>query len=168
MKWSESHSVVSDSLWPHGLYSPWNSPGQNTGVGNLSHLQGIVPTQGSNPSLPHCWQILYQLCHKRSHRILEWVAIPFSSGSSQPRNQIRVSCIAGGFFTNWAIREAPVAIRLFWAEVSRDKADTGWTLCPPSICLKADHKSPLCRCPLTSVPEKGDHQRGSQYWDESA
>ena len=34
---SESRSVVSDSLWPHVLYSPWNSPGQNTGVGSLSH-----------------------------------------------------------------------------------------------------------------------------------
>ena len=44
-----SHSVVSDSLRPHGLYSPWNSPGQNTGVGSLSLLQGIFPTQGSNP-----------------------------------------------------------------------------------------------------------------------
>ena len=44
---SESHSVVSDSLKPHGLYSPWNSPGQNTGVGSLSLLQGIFPTQVS-------------------------------------------------------------------------------------------------------------------------
>ena len=60
---SESHSVVSDSLWPHGLYSPWNSPGQNTGVGSLSVLQGIFPTQGSNPGLRHCRQILYQLNH---------------------------------------------------------------------------------------------------------
>ena len=34
--------------------SPWNSPDQNTGVGSLSHLQGIFPTQGSNPDLPHC------------------------------------------------------------------------------------------------------------------
>ena len=48
---SESRSVVSDSLQPHGLYSLWNSPGQNTGVGSLSLLQGIFPTQGSNPSL---------------------------------------------------------------------------------------------------------------------
>ena len=46
---SEGRSVVSDSLRPHGLYSPWNSPGQNTGVGSLSLLQGIFPTQGSNP-----------------------------------------------------------------------------------------------------------------------
>ena len=61
---SESHSVVSDSLWPHWLYSPWNSLGQNTGVGSLSLLQGIFPTQESNPGLPHCRWILYQLSHK--------------------------------------------------------------------------------------------------------
>ena len=63
---SESCSVMSNSLWPHGLYSPWNSPGQNTGVGSLSLLQGIFPTQGSNPGLPHCRRILYQLSHKGS------------------------------------------------------------------------------------------------------
>ena len=45
---------------------PWNSPGQNTGVGSLSLLQGIFPTQGSNPGLPHCRRILYQLSHKGS------------------------------------------------------------------------------------------------------
>ena len=42
---NEDRSVVSDSLQPHGLYSPWNSPGQNTGVGSLSLLQGIFPTR---------------------------------------------------------------------------------------------------------------------------
>ena len=63
---SESCSVVSDSLRPHGLYSLWNSPGQNTGVGSLSLLQGIFPTQGLNPGLLHCRQILYQLSHKGS------------------------------------------------------------------------------------------------------
>ena len=103
---SESGSTVSDSLWPHGLYSPWNSPGQNTGVGSLSLFQGIFPTQGSNTGLPHCRWILYQLSHKGSTRILEWVAYPFSSRSSWPRNQTGVSCIAGGFFTNWATQEA--------------------------------------------------------------
>ena len=97
---SESRSVVSDSLRPHRLSSPWNSPGQNTGVGSLSLLQGIFPTQGSNPGLPHCRRILYQLSHKGSPRILVWVAYPFSSGSSQPRNGTGVSCIAGGFFTS--------------------------------------------------------------------
>ena len=103
---SESCSVVSDSLWPHGLYSLWNSPGQNTGVGSLSLLQRIFPAQGSNPGLPHCRQILYQLCHKGSPRILEWLAYPFSSGSPRPRDWTRVSCIASRFFTSWATREA--------------------------------------------------------------
>ena len=76
-----------------------------TGVNYLSLLQGIFPTQGLDPGLPHCRQIFYQLSHKGSPRILVWVAYPFSKGSSQPRNQTRVSCIAGGFFTKWAIRE---------------------------------------------------------------
>ena len=94
------------TLRAHGLYSPWNSPGQNTGMGSLSLLQEIFPTQGSNPGLPHCRQILYQLSHKESPRILEWVAYPFPNRSSWPRNRTGVSCIADGFFTNWAIREA--------------------------------------------------------------
>ena len=64
--WSESHSVVSNSLQPHGLYSPWNSPGQNTRVGSHSLLKGIFPMQGSNTGLPHCRQILYQLSHQGS------------------------------------------------------------------------------------------------------
>ena len=66
-KWSESHSVMSDSLWPCGLYSPWNS------------LQV---------------------------RILEWVAFPFSRGSSQSRDWTQVSHIAGRFFASWATMEA--------------------------------------------------------------
>ena len=103
---SESRSVVSDSFRSHGLYSPWNSPGQNTGAGSLSLLQGIFRTQRSNPGLPHCRHILYQLSHRGSPRILEWVAYPFSRGPSQPRNWTRASCIAGRFFTSWAIREA--------------------------------------------------------------
>ena len=65
---SESHSVVSDPLQPHGLYSPWNPPGQNTGVGSLSLLQGIFPTQGLNSGLPHCRQILYHLSHRGGPR----------------------------------------------------------------------------------------------------
>ena len=104
---SESRSVVSYSLQPHELYSLWNSPGQNTGMGSLSLLQGIFPTQGSNPGLRHCGWILYHGSHKWSPRILEWVAYPFSRGSSRPRNRTGVSCIAGRFFTYWAIRETP-------------------------------------------------------------
>ena len=75
VKVNESHSVVFDSLRPHGLYSPWNSLGQNIGV-------GILP----NPGLLHCRRILYQLSHKGSPEILECVTYPFSSGSSRPRN----------------------------------------------------------------------------------
>ena len=78
----------------------------NTGVVSLSLLQGIFPTQGLNSGLPHCRQILSQLSHKGRPRILKWVAYPFSRGSSWPRNQTGVSCLAGRFFTNWAIREA--------------------------------------------------------------
>ena len=103
---SESCLVMSDSLWPHGLCSPRNPPGQNTGAGSLSLFQGIFPTKGLKPGLPHCRWILYQLSHKESSSILEWVAYPLSSGSSWPRNKTEVSCIAGGFFTNWAMREA--------------------------------------------------------------
>ena len=129
-EWSESESlsVVSDSLQPSGLYSPWNSPAQNTGVCSFSLFQGIFPTQGLNPGFPHCRRILYQLSHKGSRvkvaqscltlcnpmdcslpgssvyeilqaRILEWVVVPFSGRSSQPRNQTQVSHIAGRFFT---------------------------------------------------------------------
>ena len=106
-----SHSVVSDSWPPPGDFPnpgikprspalqvaslPAEPPGKpkNTGVGSISLLQWIFLTQGSNPSLPHCKRILYQLSHKGSPRILEWVAYPFSSRSSWPRNWTRVSCI---------------------------------------------------------------------------
>ena len=63
---SESRLVVSDSLQPHGLYSPWNSLGQNTAVGSRSLPQGIFPTQGSNPGLLHYRRILCQLSHQGS------------------------------------------------------------------------------------------------------
>ena len=94
---------------------PWNSSGQNTGVGSLSLPQGIFPIQESNPGLPHCRQIHYQLSQKGSLRRLEWVAFPFSRGSSQPRNQTRVSCIAGGFFTNWAQSLSSRLWHLLWS-----------------------------------------------------
>ena len=89
-------NLRSDSATPASV----NSQGQNPGVGSLSLLQWIFPTQGSNSGLPHCRQILYQLSHKGSPRILESGDYPFSSGSSRPRNRTRVSCIAGGFFTS--------------------------------------------------------------------
>ena len=103
---SESCSVVSDSLWPHGLYSPWNSPDQNTGVGSHSLLQSIFPNAGIEPRSPALQaDSLPTEPPGGRPRILEWVAYPFFSGSSQSRNRTSVSCIAGGFFTYWAIRE---------------------------------------------------------------
>ena len=72
--------------------------------------RGIFPTQGSNPGLPHCRQILDYLSHKGSPRIVEWVTYPFSSGSSWSRNRNGVSSIIGRFFTNWAIREAYIIV----------------------------------------------------------
>ena len=97
-----SPTLQADSL----LSEPPGKP-KNTGVGSLSLLQVIFPTRELNQGLLNCRQILYQLSHKGSPRILEWVAYLFSRGFSQPRNWTRVSCIVGRFFTNWAIREAP-------------------------------------------------------------
>ena len=80
---------------------------QSTKVGCHALLQGLFPTQGSNPRLTHCRWILYHLSHQRIPRRLEWVAYPFSREFSQLRNRTRVSCIEGGFFTSWVTREAP-------------------------------------------------------------
>ena len=96
VKVTQSHPTLCN---PMDYICPWNSPGQNTAVGSLSLLQGIFPTQGSNPGLPHYKQILYQLSHRGSPKILEWIVYLFSSRSSQSRNQTRASWIAGGFFT---------------------------------------------------------------------
>ena len=87
---------------PPGSSVHGDSPGKNTGMGCCALLQGIFQTQGLNPGLPHCRQILYFLSHQGSPRILEWVAYPFSRGSSRPRNQTRFSCVAGRFLTSWA------------------------------------------------------------------
>ena len=112
MKWSCCLLLKSEkweSLTRVQLFAtPWTIQsvefsGHNTGVGSLSLLQGIFPTQGSNPGLPHCRWILYQLSHQGTPRTLEWVAYPFSGRSSWPRNWTGVSSIAGRFFTNWAI-----------------------------------------------------------------
>ena len=81
---SESCSVVSNCLRPHGLHSPWNSPGQNAAGGSLSLLQWIFPTQGSNPGLPHCGWILYQLSHEKAtpkYLIIHLQSTQHSSGS---------------------------------------------------------------------------------------
>ena len=105
---SESCSVVSDCLWPHGLYNPWNSPGKNTAVGSC-----FLPKGSSQPrdqtQVSHTAGGFFTSWATReaSPRILEWVAYSFSRGSFRPRNRTGVSCIAGRFFTTWTTREAP-------------------------------------------------------------
>ena len=69
MEWKWSHSVVFNSLWPHGLQPtrllhPWDFPGKSTGVGCHFLLQRIFLTQGSNLGLSHCRQTLYHLSHQ--------------------------------------------------------------------------------------------------------
>ena len=91
--------------------------GKNTGVGCHALLQGIFPTQGSNPGLQYCRWILCHLSHQGSPRILGWVANPFSRGSSWPRNQTGISCIAGGFFTSQATRAALVRVKVFFSKL---------------------------------------------------
>ena len=77
LQWSSvSHSVMSDSLWPLGLWParllcPWDSPDKNTGVGCRSLLQGIFPTQELNLGLLHCRQILYRLSYREDPSSLE-------------------------------------------------------------------------------------------------
>ena len=79
--------MVPSSLLLHGLYSPWNSSGQNTGVGSLFLLQGIFPTQGSNSGFPHCRWILYQLSHKGSPSKFHNVFTDVSTLVQRPRSQ---------------------------------------------------------------------------------
>ena len=107
---SESCSVTSDSLQPHGLYRPWNSPGQNTGVGRLSLLQGIFPTQVSHIAS----RFFTSWAPRKAQELLEWVAYTLSSRSSLPRNPTGISCIVGGFFTKWTMREALMCLIFFF------------------------------------------------------
>ena len=113
------------------LLCPWNSSGQNIGVDCCSLLQGIFPTQRLNPGLLHCGQILYHLSHQGSPRILERADCSLSRGSSQPRNQTRVSCIASQFFTsgghNNGVSASASVLRLNIMNI-QDCFALGWTV----------------------------------------
>ena len=102
---SESHSVMSDSLWLHELYSPWNSPGQNTGMGSRSLLQGIFPTQGSNPGLQHCRQILYQLSRQGSPKCILSVLRGMWDLSSLSRYWTWPPALEAQSLNHWTARE---------------------------------------------------------------
>ena len=95
---SESHSVMSDPLEPHGLqvHGLQNSSGRNTGVGSLSLLQGVFPTQGLNPGLLHCRRILYQLSHKGS---------PMDYYSALKRNEVLTHVTIWWYLENMMLSE---------------------------------------------------------------
>ena len=111
---SENCSVMSDPLWPHGLYSPWNSPGKNTGVGCHFLLQGIFPIQGSNPGLPHCRQILYWLSHQGSFFNFNSVINIFSPhrGMQIPNQGLNLGTLHWKFrvLNHWTTRESCLVI----------------------------------------------------------
>ena len=130
---------------PPGSSVHGDSPAKNTGLGCHALLQGIFPTQGLNPDLLQCRQILYWLSHQGSSRILEWVAYPFSKGSSPPRNWTRVSCIAGRFFTSWATRETPMRHSVQFSSV---QSLSHVRLCDP---MKSQHARPPCPSPTPGV-----------------
>ena len=83
-KWESLNHT--DSLWPYGLYSSWNSPGQNTGVGSLSILQGIFPNQRSNPGLLQCRRILHSWPIRQTQE--NWSSKPSPSPSDLPNQGI--------------------------------------------------------------------------------
>ena len=102
---SASHSVVSDSLWPHGIVH---------GILQARILEWVaVPFSRGSSQRRYQTQVSHiaggffttWLSHQGSPTILEWVAHPFSSGSSWPRNWTGISWITGGFFTSWVTRE---------------------------------------------------------------
>ena len=121
-----------------GLH-PWDFLGKSSGVGCHFLLQGIFLNQGLNPGLLHCRQILYQLSHKGSPRILEWVAIPFSRESSWTRDPTQVSCIAGRFFTIWVTRKP-----------NKSRKEGGLDQCPSREGLKEWKDSCIQGSPLNS------------------
>ena len=103
---SDNHSVMSDSLWPHGLH----------GILQARILEWVVIPFSRGTSQPkdrtQVSHIAGRFFISWATRILEWVVYPFSRGSSWPSNQNRVSCIAGGFFTSWATREAHMILEI--------------------------------------------------------
>ena len=117
-KW-KLFSLIQLFATPGTLYNPWNSPGQNTGVGSCSLLQGIFPIQGSNPGIPHCRQILYQLeppgkpknTGVGSLSLLQWSSHPGIEPALQADwfiNMMHVKMCA--FWYYWKIANIPIHI----------------------------------------------------------
>ena len=131
------------TLWPHGLYSPWNSPGQNTGVGGLSLLQGIFPTQGSNPGFTHCRWILYQLSHKGSPKwclgqdfLFFFLIASFIRGKEEEwSSQLWMPLC---FQQHWdKLLRYLIFMRLLWATYLPSGSYSWWNQGGSTSCLKA-------------------------------
>ena len=158
MKCSESRSVVSDSLGAHELicgilqarilewiafpFSRGSSQPRSPALqvdslpaepqGKPLIDESEVKVAQSCPTL--CDPMDYTVHGILQARILEWIGFPFSRGSSQPRDRTQVSCIAGGFFTNWAIREAPNQSRWQWSNHHMTNVKmTGRAYCTVSV-----------------------------------
>ena len=163
---SESRSVASDCLRPHGLYSPWNSPGQNTGAGSRSLLQGIFPTQGSNPGLLHCRWILYQLSYQdggcKMHFWTEVLELRFvtwgcrgkaaSRGAAGTRRSVGMCPPPAPELLSWAQAQRALFCPRQWELAAEGQAQTGpgcWGLHPAVswgqlTALPAPPHPPLC------------------------
>ena len=138
-----------------------DSPGKNTEVVCHALLQGIFTTQGLNPGLLYCRQILYHLSQGilGSPRILEWVTYRFSNGSSLLSNQTGVSCIAGRFFASWATMEA----QSYWCQgkfgylSSYALQNNGWQHASPSLINQV----------VTETSETALNLPPRPYWSEA-
>ena len=106
---SESRSAVSNSLWPHGLYSPWNSPCQNTGLSSLYLLQGIFATQGLNPGHPHCRQILYSWATREAQEHSNYHSAVLISHASKVMLKILQARLQQ--YINWELPDLQAAFR---------------------------------------------------------
>ena len=135
---SESHSAVSKSLQPHGLYSPWNSLGHNTGVGSLSLLQGIFPTQELNWDLLHYRRILYQLSYQGSPRERLFWRFPRKHLDSHPGDPQD--------FSTWSPNRGLAGLRLPFVSIAW--AQTQWNgLAHGKACWGWRESRPACLCP---------------------
>ena len=140
---SESESHSASSLRPHRIYSPWDSPGQNTGVGSLSLLQGIFPTQEWNWGLLHCRRILYQLSHRALSSSHEPLQSSDSATTLSPSSQESAAAC-------WTGRQEVGRLSPLWSpgpggcEKHRlHRKQTSWT--NPHICWRP-HYVPTLHC----------------------
>ena len=163
---------MSDSLRPHGLYSPWNSPGQNTGVGRLSLLQCILPTQGLNPGLPHCRWILYQLSHKGSP---EYTKELYKKGLYDPDNHNGVvthlepdilECedkwALGSITMNKASEGDGIAAKLFQI-LKDDGVKVLHSICQQIWKCRSGHRTGKGQFSFIPTPQKGNTKESSNY-----